>query len=52
MVNGNLTGDETKELVTIVILDDNDQLPKFNKETFNVIVSEDISKITSPLPPG
>lgn len=42
MINDTFPSDETKELITIVISDENDQLPKFNKAIFYVNVSEDI----------
>lgn len=43
LINNELPGDETKELVTIVIMDQNDQSPKFNKPIFELNISEDIS---------
>lgn len=45
MIDEGMSGDETRELITTIIVDENDQLPKFNKAVFHVNVSEDISKI-------
>lgn len=42
LINNELPGDETRELITVVIRDQDDQLPKFNKAIFRLNVSEDI----------
>ena len=47
-MNGSLPSDETRELITIVILDENDQLPRFNQAIFYLNVSETISEAYIP----
>lgn len=49
LIDGRPVGDSVVSNVTVVINDKNDQQPQFNKNQFNVTVSEDISNNT-PLP--
>nr|CAD7397956.1 unnamed protein product [Timema cristinae] len=49
MINNEVPGDETTSQVIIVITDIDDQVPTFNKQSFDINVSEDIG-VDTPLP--
>lgn len=45
LINNELPGDVSYEIVTVVVQDVDDEKPEFNEKTFVTSVSEDISKI-------
>lgn len=45
LINNELPGDVSYEIVTVVVQDVDDEKPEFNKKNFITSVSEDISKI-------
>ncbi|KAK6620930.1 hypothetical protein RUM43_011229 [Polyplax serrata] len=49
LINNELPADYSETTVTIVVMDEDDQLPMFNQNTFHLNVSENIA-IDSPLP--
>lgn len=44
LINNELPGDVSYEIVTVVVQDVDDEKPEFNEKFFNTSVSEDISK--------
>lgn len=45
MINNELPGDVSYEIVTVIIQDVDDEKPEFNEKSFTTSISEDISKI-------
>lgn len=45
MINNELPGDVSYEIITVVVQDVDDEKPEFNENSFATSVSEDISKI-------
>lgn len=45
LINNELPGDVSYEIVTVVVQDVDDEKPEFNEHSFMTAVSEDISKM-------
>lgn len=45
LINNELPADYSETTVTIVVMDEDDQLPTFNQDIFHINVSENIGKI-------
>lgn len=49
LINGEIPADSTTSVITIVVTDVDDLSPKFNEDSYNIKISEDIG-IDTPLP--